>query len=281
MLRNFLAVLFCFCTSWAAAKEDTEFLKKDLLLTDMRLKNQRIQDGGKSQGLMSGIFFATPAWQEKFRPFLDLRGHFLKSGQFATNAGFGFRHLIFNDRIAFGGNVFYDGRQTSPQALGLERFFLNQVGAGLEMIGKFFHFRANGYWPLNNNPFEKLPVDAYVDGLIGVEIPATFINIGLGSYYLFNFENIFGGKAKLSTRSYKGFSVDLSATYDNFFRMLFESRLTWKMPIGGKQLDRLKALRKERYAKKSAAKPEYLKKLERAVERNEIIHVSANPVILQ
>lgn len=106
-----------------------------------RIGIRHIEGGGigynKGYTTFEGFIAPDPeSW--KAMPFLDLRGHVFDNGKIAVNAGGGVR-AIARDR-AYGLNVFYDFRNT-------DRIHYNQMGVGMEILGKRFDFRTNGYLP--------------------------------------------------------------------------------------------------------------------------------------
>jgi len=83
-------------------------------------------------------FLAPDPEQWRAMPFLDLRGHVFNTGKLAVNAGGGVRGIA-RDRV-YGGSVYYDFRNT-------EKGHYNQMGLGLETLGRRCDVRVNGYLP--------------------------------------------------------------------------------------------------------------------------------------
>src|SRR3984885_1692472 len=101
-------------------------------------------------------FFTIPSTLEKnWVPFLDIRAHVFNDGRPAVNAGIGLRHLA---SWVVGANLYYDYRKTS-------RFHYNQVGAGLEALGRIWNFRINGYFPVGKK--ESKPYNFEFGGFKG------------------------------------------------------------------------------------------------------------------
>jgi hypothetical protein len=85
-----------------------------------------------------GIWDANPS----FMPFIDLRGHIFNDGKVAANAGIGGRTVIPSIDHIFGLYVYYDTRQSVK---GLK---VNQLGPGVEILGKRMEGRINATFPL-------------------------------------------------------------------------------------------------------------------------------------
>ena len=70
---------------------------------------------GYNQGYstLEGFFAPRTLFRETWLPFLDVRGHILDNGKFATNAGFGLRYL--SQARIWGINSYYDYRNTCRQ----------------------------------------------------------------------------------------------------------------------------------------------------------------------
>jgi hypothetical protein len=80
----------------------------------------------------------------RFMPMIDLRGHRFDNNTFASNIGLGARFIPMPDSCfceLLGFNVFWDWRE------GFKGPY-NQLGVGLEILGRWWDFRANGYVPL-------------------------------------------------------------------------------------------------------------------------------------
>ena len=98
---------------------------------------------GYKQGYSTLEVFFSSLNEERGRwlKFLDLRGHVFDNGKMAANAGIGLRR-ISSSRV-WGVNAYYDYRNTKHQ-------HYNQIGTGLEMLGRMWDFRLNGYLPVGD-----------------------------------------------------------------------------------------------------------------------------------
>ncbi len=106
-------------------------------------------DVGDGVGFNNGFTYLqawNPLVQQAGRSvlFTDLRVvNFDNANYWEFNAGGGSRwYNADRDRI-FGVNLYYDGRKTATT-------FLNQIGFGVESLGKYLDFRANGYCVLGS-----------------------------------------------------------------------------------------------------------------------------------
>jgi len=104
-------------------------------------------EAGRGVGFTRGFSLLegfVPLWQPNADSlfFADLRAvNFDAAERWEFNAGGGARaYAPLLDRV-LGVNAFYDGRHT-------ERNYFNQLGVGLEALGKILEFRANGYFIL-------------------------------------------------------------------------------------------------------------------------------------
>lgn len=153
----------------------------------------------------------------------------------SASAGGGYRYYSQNmDRI-FGVNAFYDYRDT-----GISTF--NQVGVGIETLGKFFDFRANGYIVVGDDKKsygESFRTGDFVgqnvdlirtvfnevaltggEGEIGVPIIAHWGLKGYvgGYYYNGPDDDGFGGvKGRLEERFTDDFDIGVTVSHDEHF----------------------------------------------------------------
>jgi len=98
--------------------------------------------------------------------FIDARGFVTNRGDFAANVGAGFRMYVPEADRVFGINAWYDDDNT-----GFADY--NQFGFGVESLGRSLDFRANVYFPLNDD------VRTMSESLTG-DIFFINHNIGLG-----------------------------------------------------------------------------------------------------
>lgn len=250
--KLFAGSLFCF-TAIACAGDalsySSEFWpsEKQHLRTSMR----HIEGGGigynKGYTTFEG-FFAPAPQQWALMPFLDVRGHVFNNGKMAANVGVGLRKILGN-RV-YGLNTFYDYRNA-------KKINYNQVGFGLETLGKRFDFRINGYLPVGKQC--RSVCGTRFNGFVGhrmkllqkYQFAMKGFNAELGCHFgqsrLFNFyaaagpyyyagkigANMWGGKVRLTGRFKDYVTIELSNSYDKIFRNRFQGQLTLTLPFGG------------------------------------------------
>ena len=195
------------------------------------------------------IFLASDPNQWCVTPFLDVRGHMFNNGQRAVNIGIGGR-TNWGCR-AYGMNVYYDYRNT-------HRRTYNQIGAGLETLGKLWDLRVNGYFPLGekvSNPYNikfggfsgnSVLVDRTfqyamtgVDGEIGFHFGKTRnfdFCTAAGPYYFKGRmgKGAIGGKARIAGYFKEYATLEFSDSWDTVFHNNFQGQLTLSLPFGPK-----------------------------------------------
>ena len=207
---------------------------------------------GKGVGYNNGYttveaFLASDAELGCFVPFLDLRGHVFDNGKFAANAGLGLRWR--GDRRIYGVNGFYDYRD--------DRKSFNQVGLGLEALGKVWDVRINGYLPVGdktshpyhtkfgrfagNSLFVSQKFEFTMKGAdaeAGAHFGARDFNFfaGAGPYY-FDGQigpHAWGGKARLMGMWKDYIGLEVSGSYDNVFKGIVQGQLYLSVPLGAR-----------------------------------------------
>lgn len=183
-------------------------------------------------------------------PFLDVRGHYFNSGNWAANTGIGLRAL--NENGVYGINLFYDYRNVG-------RFNVNQVGIGLEKLGEQFDFRINGYLPIGkkiSHSFDAsfggfsghhlLVSQKYHSAMSGANAELGFrlgeaksidFYVAAGPYY-FQGEatrSTWGAKARVSGLINDFFSLEISDSFDRTFHNKFQAEISF--PFGPKSKD--------------------------------------------
>lgn len=188
-------------------------------------------------------------------PFLDLRGHIFNNGKWAANGGLGYRRL--EGRRIYGINAYYDYRQTS-------RTHYNQVGLGLESLGRRWDFHLNGYLPVGSKQthwfgeeFKEFDchkviverkqkfamagadaeVGAHLGKLIKVRILENFdMYAGIGPYYYHGKnKNVYGGKFRLLRRWEQYGFLEFTFSYDNVFKDIYQGEIGLSFPFGPKE----------------------------------------------
>lgn len=248
----------------------------------LTLRNQEGNGVGYNQGYSSLDLFATPAqgWGSAF-PFLDVRGHVFNNGCWAANGGLGVRWVPGSH--VYGINVFYDYRHLGHHAY-------QQVGGGLEFLGKKWSARLNGYFPISERKhheaagfykfeghqavFRRRTEFSFMGGDLEIEKKlyqnSWFGLDGLLKGYYFNgkFNKQAGGAMlglNASLTSYLVLQGRIS--YDSFFHLKGNGELGLRIPLGSRRPLHRKGLSpSERMALE--------KRLIEPVERFEIIPIA-------
>lgn len=193
-------------------------------------------------------------------PFLDLRYHAFNDGKPALNAGVGLRRV--GEHVCWGMNAYYDYRKTSHQ-------HYNQVGLGIEALGKIWDFRLNGYLPVGeteSSPYAFRDFE-YFQGhylyisqkrefalkAVNAEAGIHFNEFGksrarntynakphlyfaAGPYYLNGHgQSSWGGQARFALDIYEYIRLEANTSYDNIFHGVGQGQLTVTIPLGRKK----------------------------------------------
>lgn len=202
---------------------------------------------GYKKGYTSADLFLshmTPTW---LTPFFDLRGHYFNDGKYAANGGFGLRDISDSLKIVFGVNVFYDWRQISHG-------HFQQVGAGIEILGRKWDFRVNGYVPIIKRrktlirEIEPVANGEFISekilyNFIGGDVELSRILIKSddlhvkatgGSYYLNGLYNkqVIGGFLRLSGFLSPYIAFMGQGSYDPHFKWIGQGQLSLVIPFG-------------------------------------------------
>lgn|GEM_PF-1744513 len=106
---------------------------------------------GTQRGILSSEIWAPIRQQPDAVFYGDLRFMGDDKDNREGNIGLGYRQIM-NDQYVLGGHVWVDRRYTSLNST----FY--QTAAGLEVLGKVWDFRLNGYLPFNNQRVHETPV---------------------------------------------------------------------------------------------------------------------------
>jgi hypothetical protein len=232
----------------------------------------RVGIGHRSQGYgydrgYTGLEAFVPVIQDEFEGMFALQGNYLvdNGGEYGFNAGL--IHRQYNeswDRI-FGLNFFYDHRREDGSSF-------NQVGFGIESLGSYFDWRANGYVPVGDDLF---PADGggitYAEFLgrrvmvnflankaltgfdteLGGIVPSTMdvLRAYAGFYHFFGDESddLYGVQGRLEARVQDSLTLHLAVTNDGTFdtnvvvglELTFPGFAPRNTPAGGRAAGRL------------------------------------------
>lgn len=194
--------------------------------------------------------FSFPCHYQNIRPFLDFRAHYFDTlDDYAGNIGLGLRIESKDIGQIFGVNAYYDHRRTHHASF-------NQVGLGLEILGRCWNFRLNGYLPIGKTSvldsccfYNKYIGDffylqkSFTSSLRGIDFEIESlvaemcwgeIYLAIGSYY-YNGKgcqkNVYGSEYRVSTDFCKYFNFSIISTYDNVFKTRVQAQLSVTIPF--------------------------------------------------
>lgn len=182
-------------------------------------------------------------------PLIDLRVHHFDNNTYAANAGVGFRYIPSPNTFCeiLGANVFYDFRQGRMGNY-------HQLGAGIEILGKRWEFRANGYFPIGIKSHKtKCTFDHYEGGFFAIHRRCEFTAYGYnaeagyyiinrndfslyaagGPYYLLRRceDNTLGGEVRIRPQYKDYLALEFKASYDPVFKAVYQVGITIRLPL--------------------------------------------------
>ncbi len=212
---------------------------------------------GEGQGIGYGTNYSTVAllYASQYRPghimpMLDLRGHRSDNGAYAANIGIGGRYIPDSDCFCelLGFNVFWDYREG---CLG----HYNQIGVGIEVLGRCWDFRANAYAPIGKRKRKRETVfDDFTDGCFAVHRDIEFATYGFNAevgYYLIKSSRCFflyaaggpyylartcsdytlGGEVRLQPQYRDYITLDFMLSYDPVYHTVFQASIIFSLPL--------------------------------------------------
>jgi hypothetical protein len=220
-----------------------------------RMAVRHVQGWGEGIGYGTDYTTVTAMFAPEYRlggilPMLDLRVHRFDNNTYAANVGIAGRYIpnvgTFCEMLGF--NLFYDYRQGFKGAY-------NQIGAGIEVLGRRWDFRANAYYPLGAKVNKNTCVfDDYEGGYIATHRTCEFTTYGfnaevgylavpdwhdflfyaaIGPYYLARrcHDETLGGKVRIRPQYKDYVALDLSYSYDPVFRSVFQAEVIISLPL--------------------------------------------------
>jgi len=211
---------------------------------------------GWGEGISFGTDYSTLAmlWAPDYRvgrimPMVDLRGHRFDNNTYAANIGFAGRYVPTPNTFCqiLGFNVFWDWRQGRLGSY-------QQMGAGLEVLGKRWDLRANVYAPIAVKKRKiTCSFDGYAGGYYAIHRTCEYTNYGFnaeignyvvrgksfflyaatGPYYLVRkcHDKTLGGEFRLRPQYKDYFALDLSVSHDNVFGTVYQAQIILYMPL--------------------------------------------------
>ncbi|MGC2595562.1 MAG: inverse autotransporter beta domain-containing protein [Rhabdochlamydiaceae bacterium] len=184
-------------------------------------------------------------------PFVDIRGHVFDDGKFAGNIGVGGRTLLSSINHLLGYYFYYDVRQDHHDLTA------QQVSPGIELLGKRFEYRMNGYFPVGDQKSHKygFKFDEFHghnilikakqrhvmiggDAEVGAHITQSTkydLYAGAGPYYFSSpHASAWGGKVRLLGRFKEYVSLEATYSYDHLFKNIIQGSVAVNLPFGRK-----------------------------------------------
>ncbi len=186
----------------------------------------------------------------KVMPILDLRGHRFDNNRYAANVGLAGRYIpesadSFCQILGF--NAFYDWREG-------HKGNYNQIGVGLEVLGKRWDFRANGYAPIGKTKRKtKCVFDDYVGDYFAIHRECEFTSYGFNAeigYYAVRSQDFFlytavgpyylvrrchdktrGGMFRIRPQYKDYLALDASVSYDSVFKTVYQAQIILYLPL--------------------------------------------------
>lgn len=203
-----------------------------------------------TQGYESGeLFLAYHKPESRSYPFLDLKVHRVGEGKLASNMGVGWRLFSVAQEEMFGVNTYYDYRKIQNGAV-------HQLGLGMELLGKYWDIRANGYIPLAkrrafikkirytySNPSYSATSDEFERGMWGLDIEVGQyllrtkcfeIYNAVGPYFYsstYRQNSILGGMGRIFARYKRYLILQFFITHDREFNTLFQGEISLTLPF--------------------------------------------------
>jgi len=250
-----------------------EMLLETAVQGDQRISLSHAEGSGLGYAIgytSLGLFLSKSFDNQRFIPFLDLRGHIFNNGKYAGNASLGFRYLNCCLEQIWGINIAYDYLQH------LQKYphrSYHQVGGGLEIIGKMWDFHLNVYgavghkktniYRFNYGFYEelkrgdlshlKLGLKAReqlalngIDTLFGYRfcnMRYTDVRISAGPYFYWGHtekttnaftkkkESSWGGRLVLDIIFMRYISIDADVTYDTIFKWRSQGMVCLNIPF--------------------------------------------------
>lgn len=193
------------------------------------------------------LFVAPPIWNE-WQGFADLQGFRIGNDRWGASIGVGARWWDSQRESAWGGNIYYDYRDTSISSF-------QRLGLGLEYLSCYFDVRLNGYIPTNGS-VKKCPLKIFtfpggfietcrriqyvfsgIDGEIGMPIPlCRFKNFSvyhaLGGYcYRSSCDKFGGGYYRLEVTMWRYLSVEGRFSYDSRYHAQAQGVVALNLPL--------------------------------------------------
>ena len=181
---------------------------------------------------------------------VDLRGDRFDDTTYATSVGLIARYIPESKTFChiLGANIYYDWRQGNVG-------YFNQIGAGIEILGRRWDFRANAYVPLGaKRHVHRCVFDDYIGDYYVIDSQYEKVSYGFNGevgYYLVRGKDfllyaaagpyyIAGNSCTVNTRGgmirlkpmYRDFvAVDARYSHDPLFRNIWQVAVVFNIPL--------------------------------------------------
>ncbi len=195
------------------------------------------------------MLLASDYVQGSVMPMIDLRAHHFDNNRYAANVGVGGRYIPHTDTFCelLGFNAYYDYRQ------GVQGHY-NQVGLGIEVLGKRWEFRANAYFPIGIKRHKtKCEFRDFSGGFFAVNRRCEFTAYGynaevgyypinghtfslytaIGPYYLLRRceHDTLGGLARARAQYRDYLALEGRVSYDPVFKTVYQLIVLFRLPL--------------------------------------------------
>lgn len=184
----------------------------------------------------------------QFTSLVDLRGYWIDNRSFAESIGTAIRYKASSSKIAWGGNVFFDG-------LRWKKGSFSQIGLGFEALSDHWDFRFNAYLPLVS---ERIRQVEHYNNFIG-DFHATrrqyachlkganaevgvknhyydnrlLIYTAIGPYYYTHakIHHFLGCQGRIQVSLNNLLSFEVLGSYDDRFKTCFQGKVSLSFPL--------------------------------------------------
>ena len=187
----------------------------------------------------------------KFLPQIDLRGDRFDDTTYAASGGFVLRYIPRKDgpvKQIFGLNAYYDYRQGN---IG----YFNQIGGGIEILGKRWDFRANVYVPVGEKrKMQRCLFDDFIGDFFAIEdsfesisfaynaevgwlaINSQYLLLYLagGPYYIAgrkSFDKTRGGEFRIQPQYKDYIALNAIVSHDPLFNTVYQFEVIVNLPL--------------------------------------------------
>jgi hypothetical protein len=224
-------------------RRDFYFIPKRLSLRTIQKKRIGYRRGYAT----ADVFFAPSKISGHMHSMIDLRAHWFDNNTYAANLGLIERYIPSSSCRVLGFNGYYDFREGS-----LGNY--HRLGLGLELLGSRWDFRLNGYVPVGLKKHKiKCVFDQYIGGYVAtlrrkefafygfnaeigvyaLKVNNFFLYVAGGPYFLSKetSNTSWGGKLRVRPQFRDYLALELSTSYDNIFKNIYQAEIIFSLPL--------------------------------------------------